>query len=189
MVTKCTPFVGWRMKIYTGRGDEGMTDLRDMSRVSKTSARIEAYGTVDELNALIGTVVPTGHDDVDEQLTGVQNHLHVVQADLANPDPDEDDPVVREEHVDQVEAWIDGYDDELEPLESFILPGGSEKGARLHHARTVCRRAERRVVALAGEEQINDLAVEYLNRLSDGLFTFARVVNEREGITADSPTY
>jgi len=104
------------MKIYTGRGDDGMTDLRDMSRVSKTSPRIEAYGTVDELNALVGTVRPTGHDDIDEKLAGVQNHLHVVQADFANPDPDEDDPAITEEHVDQVEAWIDAYDDELEPL-------------------------------------------------------------------------
>jgi cob(I)alamin adenosyltransferase len=177
------------MKIYTGRGDEGMTDLRDMSRVSKTSPRIEAYGTVDELNALIGTVAPTGHDDVDEQLSGVQNHLHVVQADLANPDPDEDDPAVRRDHVDEVERWIDSYDDELDPLEAFILPGGSEDGSKLHHARTVCRRAERRVVALAGDAEINELTVEYLNRLSDALFTFGRVVNEREGVPEENPTY
>jgi len=177
------------MKIYTGRGDEGMTDLRDMSRVSKTSARIEAYGTVDELNALIGTVRPTGHEDVDEKLEGVQNHLHVVQADFANPDPDEGDPVVEDEHTDQIEGWIDEYDDELEPLENFILPTGSEKGARLHHARTVCRRAERRAVALAADEAINDAAIEYLNRLSDGLFTWARVVNQREDVPEEEPTY
>jgi cob(I)alamin adenosyltransferase len=186
---KCGPAVGPSMKIYTGRGDEGMTDLRDMSRVSKTSARIEAYGTVDELNALIGTVRPTGHDDVDEKLQGVQNHLHVVQADFANPDPDEGDPQVADEHVDAVEDWIDAYDDELEPLESFILPTGSEKGARLHHARTVCRRAERRAVALAADSAVNDTAIEYLNRLSDGLFTWARVVNERDGVPEESPTY
>ncbi|NHN48392.1 cob(I)yrinic acid a,c-diamide adenosyltransferase [Halostella sp. JP-L12] len=177
------------MKIYTGRGDEGKTDLRDMTRVSKTSPRIEAYGTVDELNALIGTVVPTGHDDVDEQLSGMQNHLHVVQADLANPDPDEGDPVVRAEHVDEVEDWIDSYDDELDPLEQFVLPGGSEPGARLHHARTVCRRAERRVVALAEEEEINGQTVEYLNRLSDALFTLGRVVNKREGVREENPSY
>ncbi len=177
------------MKIYTGRGDEGMTDLRDMSRVSKTSPRIESYGTVDELNALIGTIVPTGYDDIDEQLSGVQNHLHIVQADLANPDPDDGDPVVREAHVAEVEDWIDSYDDELDPLESFILPGGSETGSRLHHARTVCRRAERRVVALAGESEVNEHTVEYLNRLSDALFTFGRAVNERDGVPEENPTY
>ncbi len=177
------------MTIYTGRGDEGKTDLRDMTRVSKSSARIEAYGTVDELNALIGTVRPTGHEDIDEQLRTVQNHLHVVLADFANPDPDEDDPVVRADHVDTIEEWIDDYDDELEPLTSFILPTGSEYGARLHHARTVCRRAERRAVALAGEEPINEQAIQYLNRLSDGLFTLARVVNAREGEPEENPRY
>ena len=177
------------MTIYTGRGDDGQTDLRDMTRVSKTSARIEAYGTVDELNALIGTIRPTGYDDVDEQLRTVQNHLHVVQADFANPDPDEDDPAVGAEHVETIEDWIDAYDEELDPLTSFILPTGSEHGAALHHARTVCRRAERRAVALASEEQINEQAVQYLNRLSDGLFTFGRVVNKRDGEPEDSPQY
>lgn len=177
------------MTIYTGRGDEGMTDLRDMSRVSKTSARIEAYGTVDEANALIGTVLPTGYDDVDERLTRAQNHLHVVQADLANPDPGDDDPVVREEHVDELEAFIDAADEELDPLRSFVLPGGSEAGATLHHARTVVRRAERRTVELAGEEPVNDRVVAYLNRLSDALFTLARLVNARDGVPEESPTY
>lgn len=177
------------MTIYTGRGDDGETDLRDMTRVSKTSPRIEAYGTVDELNALIGTVRPTGHDDVDEQLRTVQNHLHVVQADLANPDPDEDDPAIRAEHVETIEDWIDEYDEELEPLTSFILPTGSEHGARLHHARAVCRRAERRAVELATAEQINEQAVQYLNRLSDGLFTLARVVNQRDGEREEEPHY
>lgn len=177
------------MPIYTGRGDDGDTDLRDMSRVSKASPRIEAYGTVDELNALIGTVRPTGHADVDDRLATVQNHLHVVQADFANPDPDEDDPAVRREHVEEIETWIDEYDEELEPLRSFILPTGSESGAKLHHARTVCRRAERRAVALASEEAINDQAVQYLNRLSDGLFTLARVVNQRDGEPEEAPSY
>ncbi len=177
------------MTIYTGRGDEGETDLRDMTRVSKASHRIEAYGVVDELNALIGTVRPTGHEDVDERLEAIQNHLHVLQADFANPDADEDDPVVRDDHVETIEEWIDDYDEELEPLTSFILPTGSEKGARIHHARTVCRRAERRAVALATEEPINAQAIEYLNRLSDGLFTFARVVNQRDGELEEEPTY
>ena len=177
------------MSIYTGRGDEGKTDLRDMTRVSKASHRIEAYGVVDELNALIGTVRPTGHEDIDERLEEIQNHLHVLQADFANPDADEDDPVVRADHVELIEEWIDDYDEELEPLTSFILPTGSEKGARIHHARTVCRRAERRAVALAAEEPTNQRAIEYLNRLSDGLFTFARVVNQRDGEREEEPTY
>jgi cob(I)alamin adenosyltransferase len=178
------------MKIYTGRGDEGLTDLRNMDRVSKASARIEAYGTVDEVNALIGVVRPTDHDDIDEQLRRVQNHLHIVQADFANPNPDEDDPVIQEDHVEQVERWIDGYEDELDTLESFILPSGSEPGTKLHHARSVCRRAERRAVAFASEEaSVNETAIVYLNRLSDALFTLARVVNKREDVPEENPTY
>lgn len=178
------------MKIYTGRGDEGMTDLRNMDRVSKASARIEAYGTVDEVNAILGSVRPTGHEDIDEQLQQAQNHLHIVQADFANPNPDENDPVVRDEHVDTVEDWIDAWEEELDPLEDFILPGGSEPGAKIHHARAVCRRAERRAVAFASEEaSVNDTAIVYLNRLSDALFTVARVVNRREGVREENPTY
>ena len=177
------------MTIYTGRGDEGDTDLRDMSRVSKSSPRIEAYGTVDEANALIGTVRPTGHDDLDELLETVQNHLHVVQADLANPDPDPDDPQVEPELVELLEDRIDAFDEELEPLTSFVLPGGGESGARLHHARTVTRRAERRVVELARSEPINETVVSYLNRLSDLLFTLGRVANARDGEPEESPSY
>ena len=177
------------MSIYTGRGDEGETDLRDMSRVSKSSHRIEAYGTVDEANALLGTVRPTGHDDLDELLETVQNHLHVVQADLANPDPDPDDPQVDAGHVDELEDRIDAFDEELEPLRSFILPGGGEAGAALHHARAVVRRAERRVVDLARSEPINEAVVTYLNRLSDLLFTIGRVANARDGEPEESPSY
>jgi cob(I)alamin adenosyltransferase len=177
------------MPIYTGRGDEGQTDLRTMERVSKASPRIEAYGSVDEVNALVGAARPTGHDDVDEQLREVQNHLHVVQADFANPDPDPDDPQVERDHVDELEAWIDGHDAELEPLQRFILPGGSDAGAALHHARSVCRRAERRAVAVQAEAAVNETAVVYLNRLSDALFTLARVVNARDGVPEESPTY
>lgn len=177
------------MKIYTGRGDEGLTDLRDMTRVSKTNSRIEAYGTVDEANALLGTALPTGYDDIDEKLVGIQNRLHIVQADFANPSPDEGDPQVTEAHVEELEAWIDEADDELDPLQSFILPGGSDSGAKLHHARAVSRRAERRAVALANDDPVNEHAITYLNRLSDALFTFARLVNKREGQREENPTY
>lgn len=178
------------MKIYTRRGDSGQTDLRDMSRVSKTSPRIEAYGTVDEVNALVGGLRPTGVDELDDYLEATQNHLHVVQADFANPEPDEDDPVVREEHVETVEDWIDACEAQLDPLESFVLPGGSDAGAKLHHARAVCRRAERRAVALADhEDDVNETAVAYLNRLSDALFVFARLANEKAGVREESPSY
>jgi len=181
------------MTIYTGRGDEGETDLHGGSRVSKTDPRIESYGTVDELNALLGTVRPTGYDDVDEHLAAVQNDLHVVQAELANPAPDEDAPRVRAEHVDRLESWIDACDEELPPLRSFVLPGGSVAGAKLHHARAVCRRAERRTVALLESEGVGDSLSDwpavYLNRLSDALFTLARLVNHRDGVPEEAPTY
>ncbi|MBV0901782.1 cob(I)yrinic acid a,c-diamide adenosyltransferase [Haloarcula salina] len=178
------------MTIYTGRGDQGQTDLRTMERVSKDSRRIEAYGTVDEVNALVGVVRPTGYDDIDEKLREIQNHLHIVQADFANPSPEEDDPQIDESHVDSLEAFIDDADAELDPLESFILPSGSEPGAKLHHARAVCRRAERRCVSFAAEEAgVNEAAIVYLNRLSDALFTLARLVNKREGVREENPEY
>lgn len=177
------------MKIYTGRGDQGDTDLRDMTRVSKTSPRIEAYGTVDELNALIGKLQPTGYEDLDAKLASTQNHLHVIQADFANPDPTADDPVVTEDHVDRVEAWIDEAQEAVSPQEHFIIPGGDEAGAGLHYARTVCRRAERRAIALAEAEPVNETAVVYLNRLSDALYVFARLANERDGAAERAPTY
>ncbi|GAB3037697.1 cob(I)yrinic acid a,c-diamide adenosyltransferase [Natronobiforma cellulositropha] len=191
------------MSIYTGRGDEGQTDLRDMTRVSKASERIESYGTVDELNALVGTIRPAGYDDVDDHLERIQNHLHILQAELAAPGETDaesheggesgasaaDGPTLAAEHVAALESWIDGYDEELEPLRSFVLPGGSEHGARTHHARAVCRRAERRVVALAAVEPVSPVAVEYLNRLSDALFTIARVLNQRDGVPETPPSY
>jgi cob(I)alamin adenosyltransferase len=177
------------MDIYTGRGDEGQTDLRDMSRVSKSNPRIETYGTVDEANALIGVIHPTGYDDIDEYLRTIQNHLHIVQADFADPDNESDAPRLSEEEIDRLEEWMDGYDEELDPLQTFILPGGSEPGAKLHHARAVVRRAERRAVALAADEPINESAITYLNRLSDALFVFARVVNKRDGVREEPPSY
>lgn len=178
------------MRIYTGRGDGGMTELRDMSRVSKTSPRIRAYGTVDEANTVVGMARPSGHGDVDRQLESIQNGLHIVQADFANPDMnDEDAPHIAQDHIDALEGWMDEHDEELDPLESFILPGGSQTGARLHHARAVVRRAERNAVELAAGDPVNDLAITYLNRLSDALFVLSRVVNQRDGVPEESPTY
>lgn len=177
------------MTIYTGRGDDGMTDLRDMTRVSKTSYRIESYGTVDEVNALVGTTQPSGYDDIDTCLVTIQEHLHIMQAELATPESKADDPHMTHQHVDLLEVWIDEFDEEVQPLRHFILPGGSQSGAALHHVRAVSRRAERRVVALAESEPINEQIIIYLNRLSDALFTFARVVNHREGIPEQRPSY
>ncbi|MFW5905830.1 MAG: cob(I)yrinic acid a,c-diamide adenosyltransferase [archaeon] len=177
------------MTLYTGRGDEGMTDLADTSRVSKTSPRIEAYGTVDELNGLLGTIRPTGYQDLDERLVAIQNHLHVVQADLSNPDPGEDAPQVGDQHVEELEAWIDEAEEEVGPLERFIIPSGGDTGAALHHARAVSRRAERRAIAAGESTDVNDAVVVYLNRLSDALFVFGRVANHRDGIEELEPTY
>ncbi|QGN08194.1 cob(I)yrinic acid a,c-diamide adenosyltransferase [Halorhabdus sp. CBA1104] len=178
------------MSLYTGRGDDGDTDLQTGERVSKADPRIEAYGTVDELNATLGTIRPTGYDDVDETLADVQNHLHVLQAELANPEAAADDPTIQAEHVTALETEIDAADDELPPLESFVLPGGSSAGSALHHARTICRRAERRTVALTGDPQpVRSEAVTYLNRLSDLLFTLGRLVNHRDGVAESAPTY
>lgn len=177
------------MKLYTGRGDEGMTDLMGGTRISKTSARIEAYGTVDELNAVLGRAQPTDYDDLDERLAKIQNHLHIIQAEFSDPDNATETPEITDTHVTTVEDWIDDFQNQLEPLESFILPGGSEIGSRLHHARAVCRRAERRSVAFAADNPVNDAAIVYLNRLSDFLFASARIVNDRNEIPEQSPTY
>ena len=177
------------MTIYTGRGDEGLTDLGNRSRVSKTAPRIEAYGVVDEANSLIGTARPSGYDDVDSWLASVQNHLHIIQAELSMPEGGEETPAISDDHIEELESWIDTADEELEPLTEFILPGGGEAGANLHHARSVTRRAERRAVELADAESINPTVLSYLNRLSDALFTFARLVNARDGVSEESPTY
>lgn len=178
------------MKIYTGRGDAGQTDLHDQTRVSKANPRIESYGTVDELNALIGSIHPTGHGDIDGALREIQNHLHIVQAQLADPTDANEGPAIRSDHVDNLETWIDEIDAELEPLTAFILPGGGRAGSDLHVARTVCRRAERRLVAFAEESETTpDAILTYLNRLSDALFVFARACNSREGIDERNPTY
>ena len=179
------------MRIYTRKGDDGETDLRSGERVSKSSRRIEAYGTVDEANGRVGSAaVRVEDEDVLDALETVQNGLFKTQADLANTDKDEEDPRVTNADVEKVEALIDAFDDELEPLTNFILPGGSHAGAALHEARSVVRRAERRVVALAEESGTDENEVlNYLNRVSDLLFVLARVVNSRAGVEEKPPTY
>ena len=168
-------------KIYTRTGDGGQTRLGDMSQVAKTSLRIEAYGCIDELNSVIGLIrlVTTSCADV---LIRVQNDLFDLGADLCVPPaPDEqgDDKLrVQPEHVQYLEKQIDRINADLQPLKSFVLPGGSEAAAWLHMGRTICRRAEREVWRLAAEEQVGGAVMEYLNRLSDLLFVMARDAND-----------
>lgn len=171
------------MKIYTKTGDRGETSLFAGGRVGKDAPRVEAYGTVDELNACLGMVcaqLPDG--EVLDCLRRIQAELFDVGADLATPTTATTRkaiPRVREEQTLRLEQWIDRYEEELPALMRFILPSGSLAGASLHFARTVCRRAERRVVALSKVEAINLELIRYLNRLSDLLFVLARVINQR----------
>ena len=169
-------------KVYTRTGDGGETSLVGGARVSKASPRVEAYGDVDELNSLIGLARSVGDDgEIDEALALIQNDLFTVGGDLASP-VEVEVPRVAESFVTTLEELSDRFLKELEPLKEFILPGGCEAGATLHLARTVARRAERRVVALGETEEINTETVVYLNRLSDLLFILARCVNRRAGV-------
>lgn len=172
------------MKVYTRGGDQGETSLFGGKRVSKADARVEAYGEVDELNSLLGVARSALQDgsDLDEKLAVLQSALFDVGGELAAPDPEQKVPRVSDGEVEELEGWIDACERELEPIRSFILPGGATAAAVLHHARTVCRRAERRVVSLAADEPVSDVVVRYLNRLSDLLFVMARVVNARAGV-------
>jgi cob(I)alamin adenosyltransferase len=175
------------MKIYTKTGDQGDTALFGGQRVSKTHPRVEAYGDVDELNAAIGlarSIESLPH--VDEVLVPLQRDLFAIGALLATPDREKmkrhlEKARIDDDRITQLEHAIDEGDGELEPLKAFIIPGGTPKAAALHVARTVCRRAERRVIALMPDEEIPAIVVIYLNRLSDLLFTLARVANRRGG--------
>lgn len=174
-------------RIYTKAGDGGRTQLVGGERRKKHDLRIESYGTVDELNAAIGLVrLHTGDDDpMDAMLTRIQNDLFDLGADLATPPSDtpkkREDLRVLDSQVERLEREIDAMNEELEPLRSFVLPGGTPKAAHLHLARTICRRAERLVVALAEkpEERVAPEVIRYLNRLSDHLFVAARHANDK----------
>jgi cob(I)alamin adenosyltransferase len=169
-------------KVYTRAGDRGQTSLVGGARVSKASARVEAYGEVDELNSVIGLARAKLRDEeIDQVLATIQNDLFTLGADLASPSGIES-PRVDEGLIKHLEELSDKLLSELEPLKEFILPGGSEAGAALHLARAVARRAERKVVALAEKEEINARVIAYLNRLSDLLFILARVANRRAGL-------
>ena len=173
-------------RIYTRTGDKGETSLFGGARVSKDDPRIRAYGAVDELSAFVGYARQSVADtELAELLADVQNNLFDMGADLATP-PDsklrEALPMLSEDDSKKLEGWIDDYDAKLPPLNSFILPGGTEAAARLHLCRTVCRRAEIALVALRGRETLRQENLVYLNRLSDLLFVLARFVNHTLGV-------
>jgi len=169
-------------KVYTRTGDKGETSLVGGARVSKASPRVDAYGDVDELNSIIGLARAKLEDaEIDAVLAQIQNDLFTVGADLASP-KDVQVPRVDADFTTSIESISDLYLSEVGPLKEFILPGGSEAGATLHLARTVARRAERRVVGLSGTDELNLEVIVYLNRLSDLLFILARVVNHRSAV-------
>jgi cob(I)alamin adenosyltransferase len=173
-------------RIYTKTGDSGETGLFGGGRVGKDDARVDAYGELDELNATLGFARSLGLDSrLDELCQRLQHELFTVGAVLATPQGSKAEahiPKVKPEWVSAMEAAIDAFDTELAPMTHFILPGGTQASAALHVSRTVCRRAERRVVPLLRAGKVDMLVVTYLNRLSDLLFTMARVANHRAGV-------
>ena len=170
-------------RIYTKSGDKGKTALGNGTRVPKNSVRVDAYGTVDETNAVIGVARLHAQGEVNEMLARIQNDLFDLGADLCTPGDGTDDnpeqPALRitVKQTERLETEIDQINASLDPLQSFVLPGGSALAAQLHVARTVSRRAERLIVELAGVETINPEAVRYVNRLSDHMFVLARHAN------------
>jgi cob(I)alamin adenosyltransferase len=176
------------LKIYTKTGDTGHTALFGGGRVGKDHERVEAYGDVDELNASIGAALAIEPDArIDDVLTPIQRDLFSLGALLATPDREKMREQLAKARIDEgrireLELDIDRCEAELPPLRAFVLPGGSTKAAALHVARTVCRRAERRVVRLQRDTELPELVVVYLNRLSDLLFMLARVANARSGV-------
>jgi cob(I)alamin adenosyltransferase len=178
------------MKIYTKTGDKGDTSLFGGKRVPKSTLRIDAYGTVDELNAQLGVVCALKpHVEVESILKGLQNQLFDLGADLATPQDVASSKIhrIRQEHIENLEKTIDRLEAQLVPLQTFILPGGQLVSAKLHVARAVCRRAERLVDALGRNEDIGKFALIYLNRLADLLFVIARYANMLAG--TEEPTW
>jgi cob(I)alamin adenosyltransferase len=174
------------MKIYTKTGDDGTTGLYGGGRVRKSDARLECYGTVDELNAALGLAKAQAAGPLGDAILRVQNELFVVGSHLATPEDSpytSNLPLLDETMVGRLEMEIDAAEAELDPLRNFILPGGGEVGARLHLARTVCRRAERSLVDFSMDRPVAGTILTYLNRLSDWLFVMARLANKRAGMT------
>jgi cob(I)alamin adenosyltransferase len=173
-------------KLYTRKGDDGTTALGGGQRVPKDSARVQAYGAVDELNSALGVAVASGLDKrLAALLPSIQNELFHLGADLSFREEDKgrvDLPQIEARHVERLEQLIDELVDAVGPLENFILPGGTPGAAQLQLARAVCRRAERDVIALSRQEPIGAQTVRYLNRLSDALFVMGRYENHRRGV-------
>lgn len=176
-------------RVYTKAGDKGTTQLIGGERVSKANARIDCYGTIDELNAAIGMCASAlegsaAKDALDARLSRIQNELFNVGTQLATPDEGRraELPNIRVELIELLETEIDSLGESLPDLTSFVLPGGSECSARFHVARTVCRRAERMVVELATSEDVDEIHISYLNRLSDALFVFGRYCLYADGL-------
>jgi cob(I)alamin adenosyltransferase len=172
-------------RIYTRTGDKGDTALGSGKRVPKYDARIEAYGTVDETNACVGTARLHTMGDLDQMLARVQNDLFDLGADLCIPHDESEMSAkalrIADAQVERLEREIDAMNEKLQPLRSFVLPGGTAAGAHLHVARTVCRRAERLIVKLAESEKVSAAAIKFANRLSDFLFVAARFANLERG--------
>ena len=177
------------MKIYTRTGDSGETALFGGGRVSKDDARVGAYGAVDELNAAIGVVLADEPRNFEQTLLeSIQRDLFAIGAQLATPNPKRVQSAMAKadlspDRVQHFEDVMDRADQELPPLDAFILPGGTRKAAALHQARTTCRRAEREVVGLAKDAEVREIILVYLNRLSDLLFTLARLANQRANVS------
>ena len=174
------------MKVYTRRGDGGETDLFGGRRVAKDHARVEAYGAVDELNAVLGVAAAASEQkDLRDACQRIQGELFDLGAQLATPEPAHREkhgvPAPEAEAVNALESLIDELEEELPALTTFILPGGAPAAAAFHQARTVCRRAERGVVTLGRDDAVEPVVLRYLNRLSDLLFVMARVENHRAG--------
>ncbi|MGB7293798.1 MAG: cob(I)yrinic acid a,c-diamide adenosyltransferase [Thermodesulfobacteriota bacterium] len=168
-------------KVYTRTGDTGLTSLIGGKRVSKDSSRVDAYGEIDELNAVLGIARSEAKDkEIKRIISTIQNDLFIIGADLASP-MDIVAPRIKANNIKQLERIIDEYLKELDPLKEFILPTGTGGGQYLHLARTVSRRAERSIVKLKREETINEDVLKYINRLSDLLFVMARIENKRAG--------
>jgi cob(I)alamin adenosyltransferase len=173
------------MKIFTKTGDKGETSLFGGNRIGKDSLRVEAYGEIDELNSSIGLALNSiQNTEISALLKNIQEELFGIGAGLATPPVkpvEHEKSKIEGENVKTLEEAIDRYDKDLQPLQRFILPGGTEGAARLHLARSICRRAERRVVALLRDEEVNPLILKYMNRLSDLLFVLARTINQKAG--------
>ncbi len=170
------------MRLYTGQGDRGETGLFDGERVTKDHPRVDAYGNVDELNAAMGLAATVCDEELAGRVQALQEQLFVLGAELSSRTPDESTPCIGVDEVKKLEAWIDEASDAVAPLKRFVLPGGSEAGARFHLARTVCRRAERSVVSLSLQERVSPQVIIFLNRVSDLLFAWARLANARAGV-------